>query len=87
MVNADPENVMRQSRAANAAYVVEQVRARGEDADDFDRRAGDRDRAAKHAPVAAELALPEPVIEHGYAAMARLILAGHQGPSERDGES
>ena len=59
--------------------IVEQARSRGEDADDFHRRAGDRDRAAEHARVAAELALPEPVIEHGHAAMARLVLTRQQG--------
>ena len=58
--------------------IVQQPRARRQDADDFDRRAGDRDGAAEHVPVAAELAQPEPVIEHGHAFASRLILAGQQ---------
>ena len=67
--------------------IVKQPRSRGQDADDFHRRAGNRDRAAEHARVAAELALPEPVIEHGHAAVTWLILAGQQGPPERDRQS
>ena len=64
--------------------IVEQARSRGEDADDFHRRARDRDRAAEHARVAAELALPEPVIEHGHPGMSRLVLTRQQAPAERD---
>ena len=46
--------------------VVEQPGAGREHADDLDRRAADPDPAAEHTAIAAELALPEPIVEHGH---------------------
>ena len=41
-------------------------------------------RAAEHTAIAAELALPEPIVEHGNPFVPRLIVARQQTSAERD---
>ena len=56
--------------------LVEEMSVRREHANDFDLTAGDRDGASEHAPIAAELTLPESVGEHRDPVVSGLILPG-----------
>ena len=64
--------------------IVEEPRAAHQHADDLHRRAGNPDRAAEHTAIAAELSLPEAIVEHRDRFVAGLIVARHQASPERN---